>query len=364
MVILWIRTYCVIAEFQLSIPRIFFLLFLVLFAMISTWFLYRREWRKVLGLNTKGITAKVIWKSFAVGLLINLICSTIISVIYYLIFKESPLDPLGEEHNMLKILSSTLILAPLTEELLFRGFIQGLWQKLYENQTKTPIKLIIVITALLFAISHFGFLNNVTVKQFLLTFVGIFILALYLSYLRYKYQSIIPSIFAHVGANFSMIIVPIIGIFLALVSPNALRETSRQKEILKYENDTISYNFDPNDSTEWKRSYDKFVAFKRPRSEEIIKHLKGTATNVHVYFTIDTCGNIHNIKSIDTIWVKKSRGKMDKYPAEVYYIQEYGYDFTKDAIKFIESLPQCKPYIEDEKKIEKKMSESVPFYPY
>ena len=366
--LLWLRTYYgsvndVNDRFRL--PGMIFLLLIVSFAIGATWFLYRKEWRQVLGLKRKGITAKVVWKAFVVGLLINLICSIITSAVYFLVFKEKPLSILGELGNTLKIIPIALILAPLTEELLFRGFLQGLWQKLYGDKERTPIKLIIVVTALLFTISHFWFLFNVTVKQFLLTLIPLFIIALYLSWLRYKHQSIIPSIFAHFGTNSAMIVAPIIALIFVVASPNAFSEIKRQQEIAPYINDTIPYNFDPNDMDEWERSYKKFAILERPHSEEITKHLKGYNISLPVHFTIDTCGYIHNIyvyKSTDTIWVSKGWGKARKYAAETYYIQEYEYDFPEEAIKFIKSLPQCKPYIEDGKKVEKEMEEQVQFY--
>ncbi|MCL2435125.1 MAG: CPBP family intramembrane metalloprotease [Lentimicrobiaceae bacterium] len=344
---------------------IIYRLLVVLFAIGATWFLYRKEWCQVLGLKTKGITAKVIWKAIAMGLLINIICSSIIKVVYSLILKEKLVNSLGELGDTLMVIPLALILAPLMEELLFRGFVQGLWQKLYSNNEKTPIKLIIVVTALLFAISHFGFLFNVSVKQFLITSIAIFIIALYQSWLRQKYQSIIPSIFAHFGFNSAMVVAPLIMFILPLSSSDALREMNRQQRLSQYMLDTIPYNFDPNDTAEWKRSYEKFAVLEKSRSEEIIKHLKGDSISLPVHFKIDTCGYIHSIyvfKSTDTIWVKKSWGKPRKYTAEDYYIQEYGYDFMEEAIKFIKSLPQCKPYIENGKKVEKEMEEQVQFY--
>jgi len=344
LVLLWGRTYIGV-KFLMGM---IFLLLLVLFAMGVTWLLYRKEWRQVLGLKTKGINAKIIWKSFAVGLLINLICGIVVNIVYYLIFKEMPLNPLGEFGNTLIILPLALIWAPLTEELLFRGFIQGLWQRLYSNQEKMPTKRIIVITALLFAISHFGFLFNISVKQFLFNACSIFIVALYMGWLRYKYQSIIPSMFAHFGCNSAMVVAPIIGLVFAVGFSGSFSEMHRQQEVLPYINDTIPYNFDPNDMDEWQKSYKKFVILERPRSEEAVKHLKGISTNIYVFFTIDTCGNVYNVHA----------------PDSAYYIKEYGYNYAEDAINVIKSLPQCKPYITNGKKVEKEMSVSVPLYPY
>ncbi|MDL2227446.1 CPBP family intramembrane metalloprotease [Odoribacter sp. OttesenSCG-928-L07] len=347
--LLWLRTYFRDAEFQIS--GAFYILLLALLTICATWFLYRKDWTKVLGLTTKGITWRIILKSIGTGLLINLICSPILSVIYFLIFKEQPLDAFGESYDSVKLIFTALLIAPITEEIIFRGFIQGSWQKLYDYKEKMPVKLIIVITSLLFTISHFGFLHNISVKQFLFSAITIFISALYFGRLRYKYQSIIPSIFAHFGFNSAMVIVPLITMLITLAAPsNKMGEIKRQQEVEQYSKDTIPYNFDPNDPDEWQRSYEKFSRLERPRSKEMIKHLKGTATNVIVYFTIDTCGNIYNAH------VAKGRDSM--------FIENYGYNFAADAIRFIESMPQSKPYIIDDKKVEKEMSESVPLYPF
>jgi hypothetical protein len=156
--------------------------------------------------------------------------------------------------------------------------------------------------------------------------------------------------FAHFGFNAAIIVAPIIMSVFFVVSPSTYREFRRQQEIVPYINDTIPYNFDPNDSTEWKRSYEKFAILERPRSEEAVKHLKGVATNIYVNFTIDTCGNVYNVHVYEG--------------ADSIFIKEYGYNYAEDARNVIQSLPQCKPYIEDGKKVEKEMSVSVPLYPY
>jgi len=350
---------------QYKLTGILVLILIALFTIGATWFLYRKEWRDILGLKTKGITKKVIWQAIGIGLLLGCISNIFIMQVYPLIFKEQPLSPFKVD-NILVFSFFIFILAPLIEELLFRGFIQGLWQKLYKNKERNPVKLIIVITALLFAISHFGFLFNITVKQFLIIAIFIFIVALYMGWLRYKYQSIVPSICAHFGFNLSNVVIRVFLIIISLVLPDtSFHETRMQIELSQYENDTIPYNFDPNDMNEWERSYKKFAVLERPQSEEITKHLKGNNISLPVHFTIDTSGYIHSIyvfKSTDTICANKPWGKVRKYVAEDYYIQEYGYDFPEEVIKFIKSLPQCKPYIEDGKKIEKEMEEQVQFY--
>lgn len=364
---IWTRS-CCYHDDKYQLFGIIFLLLLVLFAMGATWLLYRKEWHQVLGFKTTSITPKVIFKSFVTSLLINILGSGIIYVVYYLIFKENPLSLFGENLDPLKLITLALVLAPPIEELLFRGFIQGLWQNLYRDKETSPTKLIIAVTALLFTISHFGFLYNVSVKQFLLYMIPLFIGALYFSYLRHKYQSIIPSMVAHFGFNSAMVVMMPILLIIFLIMPDKFNEFNRQQELAPYKNDTTSYNFDPNNMDEWERSYKKFAVLERPRSEELIKHLiKETnyIQNVNVLFTIDTCGNVCNVHLPDTVYVRYDGSRnVHRYTSDSCYYTKDGYNYSKDAINFIKSLPQCKPYMIDGKKVEKEMSESVPIYHY
>jgi len=345
---LWLRNFFKDNKFQL--PATVFLLLLVLFVIASTWLLYRKDWCQILGLNTKGITFKIIIKALFVAMLINLIGSGVVGIAYRLIFKEVPLDLLGENYNPIVLVPFALLLAPLTEEFIFRGFIQGSWQKLYQGKKRTPVKLIITVTSLLFAITHFHFLFNISFKQFLFYAIPLFFLALYFGWLRNKYQSIIPSIFAHFGANSLFILLPLLmaAIISTLPSNNIFVEIKRQVELSQYKFDTTSYNFDPNNIEEWQKSFKKFAILERPRTDEIIKHLKGVSTCVNVFFTIDTCGNIYNVHVLAG--------------TDSSYIKSYGYNFAEDAIKFIQSIPQCKPYIMDGNKVEIEMHECVPFH--
>jgi len=327
--------------------RILVWLFIMSFTLGATWFLYRKEWHDVLGFKTKGITKGIIWKAIGTGLLISFGCSIFVNIAYFIIFREPPMSPFGDI-NKIELIFWALILAPIVEELLFRGFIQGLWQKLYSNKEKPPTKLIIVVIALLFALSHFGFLFNITVKQFFFSITPIFVGALYIGRLRYKYQSIIPSMFAHFGFNLPAAVGVIFTVIMSFVLPDNDMFSEFKKGKAQYENDTTGYNFDPNDMDEWKKSFTKFCILEKQQSAELTKHLKGQSIGIGVYFTIDTCGNIYNIYT---------HAEQDS----IYY-SIYRYDFSDEAIKFIQSLPQCKPYMIDGKKEEKLMWDFVPFY--
>lgn len=327
-----------------------FLLFLtVLSAVCITWLLYRKEWINVLGLKSKNITKKNIGKAFGIGVLWNVLSSIILLTVYVLVFQEMPKPNFGKI-SILNLLLSSLIIAPFTEELLFRGFIQGLLQKLYTDKEKLPICTIIVTTSVLFAITHFGLLFHIAVKQFILTGLSILILSLYLGWLRYKYQSIIPSIFAHFGFNIGFIVtIPLLVIFFMTVKENnSFSNIKYRIEKSEYIQDTTGYNFDPNNRDEWQKSFKKFTVLKREWSPELIKCLRGTTTSIPIYFTIDTCGNINNVFA-------------DAHIDSILYT-EFKYNFGKYAIKLVQSLPQCKPFIVDGKKVEKEMCEYVEFY--
>ena len=79
------------------------------------------------------------------------------------------------------------LLGPVTEELCFRGVMQGLLHK--SNMSYMPV---IVIQGLLFGIMHMNLVQGVYA----------FILGMILGYIRYKYKTLILSVAAHVVFNF------------------------------------------------------------------------------------------------------------------------------------------------------------------
>ncbi len=112
--------------------------------------------------------------------------------IVYTIF-GSP-DFLGELVEQLKITSlftglliilTTIIVAPIVEELLFRGFLQKVLEESWEDITKA-----ILVTSLFFALVH---LNPYWIVQ-------IYLLGMLLGYLSWRTNSIIPGIILH-GLN-------------------------------------------------------------------------------------------------------------------------------------------------------------------
>ena len=323
--------------------------FLIMYIIGISWILYPKEWIKILGLQTQNITTKIVLKAFGVGMLIDIVCVFVVLIIGLFIFKElsNPTFFADNVHPVRAILLA-LLFAPIVEELFFRGFIIGIWQKLYTGKDNAPIKLIILVTALMFAFSHFGAFFSNHIKHFLNAFIPYTCSGIYFGWLRYKHKSIIPSMFAHMGSNLSSMTLAGILMVIFFGATGQFAEAKKNAIRAQYESDTIPYNFNPNDNDEWDRSFKKFVHLERQLLDEATEHLKGDATNAIVWFTIDTCGNIYNIytdHNSDSIFHKK-----------------YGYDFGKVAVNFIKTLPQCAPYISDGKKEEKEMCESIPFY--
>jgi hypothetical protein len=87
--------------------------------------------------------------------------------------------------NGILIILTTIIVAPLVEEMLFRGFLQKVLEESWEDITKA-----ILVTSLLFALVH---LNPYWIVQ-------IYLLGMLLGYLSWRTNSIIPGIILH-GLN-------------------------------------------------------------------------------------------------------------------------------------------------------------------
>ena len=78
-----------------------------------------------------------------------------------------------------------VVIAPIVEEIIFRGFLFGVLKKSYRFWVAA------ILTSLTFAIAHGAW--NVGVDTFALSLV--------LCYLRYNYDSIYPAIFLHMAKN-------------------------------------------------------------------------------------------------------------------------------------------------------------------
>jgi len=302
---------------------------------------YKEEWRDVLGLSKKNITKKISKRAFGAGLLISVVMNTVILIVIVL-FNLSISNLYGEISLSVLIVAATLI-APFAEEIMFRGFIQGsLTRKYVLAGKKKQVRNIIIIVAFLFTIAHFHYIINAeSIILWLLLLSGIFIFSLYLGYLRNKYQSIIPTIFAHFGFNAAMAVLPFIIMILMLFQS----DSNFQYKILqaKYTNDSI-YNLDPNEGSTLTDAIHKFHVFHNPPRPELKEYFTDKKrVLVKLYYDIDTNGFVSN--------VRRESLKENIHP-----------EIEKAAINVVESYPQHKPYIRDGEKTERTLFTCVPIY--
>ena len=145
----------------------------------------KTDYRKALGFRPVVITVSI------------LVCLYfVISGLF--IIADNAIPSVMEKYNELMKMSSfgtnvfiTVIygylLGPVTEELCFRGVMQGLLEK--SNMSYMPV---IVIQGLLFGVMHMNLVQGVYA----------FMLGMALGYIRYKYKTLILTVAAHVVFNF------------------------------------------------------------------------------------------------------------------------------------------------------------------
>lgn len=141
-----------------------------------------------------GISKKNLGKHFQMGIWVAIFLALGTTLISMIISQFTPVEPqnpyLKYSPEKIKIISILAIfIAPIVEELFFRGFIQP---ALYRY---VGIYGGILITAIIFGMSHSQYLHY---QQALIavTFIG-----LILGYVRYKTNSIMPAVFAHLLNN-------------------------------------------------------------------------------------------------------------------------------------------------------------------
>lgn len=143
-------------------------------------------------LRIRSAPLHVLAVSLLTGIAISILGDEIDRLISYFI---SPPEWISESFEIFQITSFTdfififggiAIIAPIAEELLFRGFLQTSLE--YQNQN---ILRAVLITSLAFSLLH---MNTFWVVQ-------IYIFGMVLSYYSWRSQSVLPGIFIHTGIN-------------------------------------------------------------------------------------------------------------------------------------------------------------------
>lgn len=159
---------------------------------------------KVKGFDSKSILGikkpkrNFIWLSYFGGVFTGVTLSTLLAMVPV---PESWLNANGEaveavtQGNIIFVMISVFISAPLVEEFVFRGLMMGFMKK-YVNTAVA-----VVVTALIFAVVHGNILQGIYT----------FIAALIFSYFRLRGKSFWCAFLAHCGFNMSNILIVALG---------------------------------------------------------------------------------------------------------------------------------------------------------
>jgi hypothetical protein len=153
--------------------------------------------------QTKDLTFKLMLKYSVIAIFLQMISALIANMVaaplidevfgvdIYQMLEDTPTT--SSVTKMIATILYTCIIAPVTEELVLRGFV-------LKNLSRVSQKFGIVVSALIFALMH----ENI--PQFILAFmVGIF-----LAYVTVKHNSLVPSIILHIIVNSTNTIISLI----------------------------------------------------------------------------------------------------------------------------------------------------------
>lgn len=129
-----------------------------------------------------------------------------------------------EGYTLFEIIVLAIIIGPIVEEVVFRGYIQTIFGFIFRKRIATTSFWIpIIITAVLFSSLHLTAAGYVNQYQT----IGIVSLSLLLGllsgYYKEKYMSLGPSINLHISTNIGAAFASVI---LILLSPNEIRKIS------------------------------------------------------------------------------------------------------------------------------------------
>ena len=146
-----------------------------------------------------------IWKPVLFGLLTSLVINILTGIITTAFHGKIEGHPALMNASVLQFVLFTLILAPVAEEHLFRGFLQNYLKPLGDKGITVfhrRISLPVLIAAMAFSLSHLGLLASGVGTAFMIrTTLFTFILGTIAGYYQEKYNNIIPAILVHMAGN-------------------------------------------------------------------------------------------------------------------------------------------------------------------
>lgn len=226
---------------------------------------------------------KVINNARLIGLLIGIISNL-------MLFYSIDIDDYLKGFNILEKISLALILGPISEEIVFRGYIQTvLGFALVKYKKQKIFWLPIIATSLIFGLLHFTAIARINFLQTLGVVIMAISLGIFSGYYKEKYKSLIPSINMHIATNLGAMV---IAAFLLLISPSDVPH-----KIFKRMNQP-TYNFDMNDSAAFTNSLIDFSIYEKNTPDSLIGKIKNIS--IKIYLTVDTSGKIAVI-NLDTI---------------------------------------------------------------
>jgi membrane protease YdiL (CAAX protease family) len=182
----------------------------VVILIFSGIFIYFFSKKKYLDFNFGKITAK--------QLVVPIVLVFCLSIVTKFIFMNLPED-VNNEHflssmSRLQIFFMAILLAPLSEELLFRGFLQNMLAPLKSISIqlfKIKLTLPVLISGILFGLIHFSLLATGSSFNFtLVTVIAALIIGLAAGYFQEKHHAFLIAVIIHMTANISGMILDLI----------------------------------------------------------------------------------------------------------------------------------------------------------
>ncbi len=157
-------------------------------------------------INFRRTSAWLILAGMAVHLLLSLL---LVGMTYFLPLPLPPINPIKQlmEQGLLEtilVALAVVLMAPLLEETLFRGLLQG------SLRSRFSFPLTVVLVSLIFAILHI-----LSFGLYWPAIIVIFVASLILCYLRERHKSLWSPIFFHAGFNLLAFLILLVNKFIA-----------------------------------------------------------------------------------------------------------------------------------------------------